>query len=312
MNIHRILLPLLFCGTIALAKSRPPTPSPAPLSTPAPPTATPTPETNAALDALRKPYDAALASLVAEREKSLAGVDGWYLPNLEKLQDQIAKTGDLDGAVAVKNERSRIAAHEASSAEQIQAMPPSLRTLRGQYDAFLKKVADQIDRRKADEARKYITALEGLQKHITMTGDIEQALSVKAEKDRIAASIASSAPKIASTTLKAPEAAAPTATPAATQIGAAKEDDFTSILVGQWQFTYEQTGVTTTVRFSADGTVKDVHVKSPGHWTLRDNKIVIIYPNGQKEDMHMPLNPAGTRVYADRGRVIKAVKLPGS
>jgi hypothetical protein len=163
-----------------------------------------------------------------------------------------------------------------------------------------------------DEGQNYMTALELLQKRITMTGNIEQALLVKAEKDQIAASIAANSPKLAAPPVKVPESGTPILPPLGTQTGAAKDSDFNSVLVGLWQFTYEQNGTTTTVKFSADGTAKDEHVKSPAHWSLQDNKIVIVYPNGQKEDMHMPLNPAGTRVYAERGRVIKAVKLSGN
>src|SRR5439155_22054063 len=81
------------------------------------------------------PYRAGLKAVAAERDKKLANLDNIYMLNLDKMKKERAEAVDLDGALAVKAEKDRLGAHQATSEEQRQAMPPALRTLRGSYDA---------------------------------------------------------------------------------------------------------------------------------------------------------------------------------
>ncbi len=133
------------------------------------------------------PYYAALESVSADCQKWLAALETSYLAGLDKLKDARAKAGDLDGAVAIKAEQERFAAHAATTAEQIQAMPAALRTLRATYDQGVKRIADEGRRRMDLPRRKHLADLDALQKRITISGDIDQALLVKAEKERFIA-----------------------------------------------------------------------------------------------------------------------------
>jgi len=133
------------------------------------------------------PYQAALKAVAAERDKKLANLDNIYLLNLDRMKKERAEAVDLDGALAVKAEMDRLGAHQATSEEQRNAMPPALRALRGSYDAALKGYLDEAARGDAAALQKYLVDLEGLQKRITMTGDLQKALVVKAERDRVMA-----------------------------------------------------------------------------------------------------------------------------
>jgi len=133
------------------------------------------------------PYQAALKAVAAERDKKLANLDNIYLLNLDKMKKERAEAVDLDGALAVKAEMDRLGAHQATTEEQRNAMPLALRTLRGSYDAAWKGYLDEAARGNEAALQKYLVDLEGLQKRITMTGDLQKALLVKAERDRLTA-----------------------------------------------------------------------------------------------------------------------------
>jgi len=133
------------------------------------------------------PYHAGLKAVAAERDKKLANLDNIYLLNLDKMKKERAEAVDLDGALAVKAEMDRLEAHQATSEEQRKAMPPALRALRASYDAALKSYLEEAASGDGAALQKYLVDLEGLQKRITMTGDLQKALMVKAERDRLTA-----------------------------------------------------------------------------------------------------------------------------
>jgi len=262
---------------------------------------------SAAIATLQKPYHAALAGIAAENLKWLAGVETWYLANLEKMQGDDTKTGDLDSAVAVREERERIAAHGATSAEQMSAMPAPVRALRGTYDASLKKIADDVDRRKMQKGQKYQAELEALQKRITMSGDLDQVLVVKAEQERIATEIEAGAhPPVTAPATPAPPIAA--TNPPKEEATTPKASDPAEALIGTWRFTYNGhwSGTRT---FSKDGTFVGEGFSGIAKWAIVGKKVVLHYSTRDKteEEMDLPLDPTGTKLI-HRGSVVTAVK----
>ena len=141
----------------------------------------------AEIQPLWAPYQAGLKAVAAERDKKLANLDNIYLLNLDKMKKERAEAVDLDGALAVKAEMDRLGAHQATSEEQRNAMPLALLTLRGSYDAALKGYLDEAARGNEAALQKYLVDLEGLQKRITMAGDLKKALLVMAERERLIA-----------------------------------------------------------------------------------------------------------------------------
>jgi len=156
----------------------------------------------AEIQPLWAPYQAALKAVAAERDKKLANLDYIYLLNLDKLKKERAEAVDLDGALAVKAEMDRLGAHQATSEEQRNAMPPALRTLRGSYDAALKGYLDEAARGEAAALQKYLADLEGLQKRITMAGDLNKALVVMAERERLIAGASNPQPVLTTPEVK--------------------------------------------------------------------------------------------------------------
>ena len=179
------ILAVLLLSLVAVVSGQNPAP-PVP-SAPATPTK---PDAAADIKVASAPYHAAVEAVSAEYQKWVASLETWYLAELDKLQAARAKLGDLDGAIAIKKERERMASHSPTTPEQIQAMPAPLRTLRTGYDQGLKKSADEGARRIDVARRKYLADLGALQKRITTAGDIDQALLVKAEKERFIAEMA--------------------------------------------------------------------------------------------------------------------------
>jgi len=145
------------------------------------------PDAKESLAVLAAAYKADLDGAAADYEKWLATLQTWYLSSLDKLQGERTKAGDLDGVLAFKAERERIAAHTETTREQVQAMPETLAKLRAAYEPALKRIVDQAAQRKDAARGKYLARLEALQKSLTLSIELDGALLVKTEKERIAA-----------------------------------------------------------------------------------------------------------------------------
>ena len=264
------------------------------------------PDAVAELAALQASYNTAMAAIAAEQAKWVAGLEKWYLDGLDKLQAERTKAGDLDGALLVKAEHDRIAAHSDTSAEQIQAMPPAMRALRGTYEGSLKKITEEVGKRNLPASQKFHADLEALQKRITMSGDIELALVVKTEKERFAAQFAASVPKPAATPT-------PVAKPKA--VVAAKETPMTGIealtkrLIGTTWIWFDRE----TITFLADGKARWKDTLEPWPWKVtsvgrrviegenmqRGNKFTMTLDRDLKSGTIIEVNGGGPRKTRD-------------
>jgi Skp family chaperone for outer membrane proteins len=150
-------------------------------------------------------------AIAAERAKFMTALDAWYVAGLDKLLAERSAAGDLDGALAVKTERTRVSTQGETTAEQLTAMPVPLRAMREAYQAAQKKTGDELARRTAAANSKHVMDLEALQKRITMTGDIEQALKVKSIREDFLKSSPPAAPLASAPVASAPPPATPPA-----------------------------------------------------------------------------------------------------
>ena len=130
------------------------------------------------------------ATIAAEAEKATKDVTANYLSGLDQLQGQKAAAGDIDGVVALKQERDRVTNHAQPTAADLQAMSAPVRKLRATYEADTRKAADEAVRRDKLARSSYLANLEALQKRMNAAGEIEQGLLVKAEKNRFIAELA--------------------------------------------------------------------------------------------------------------------------
>ena len=151
------------------------------------PKVAPKPDAKADMAILAAAHQADLNDLSAESEKWATALKSWYLTSLEKLLGESTKAGDLEGTLAFKAERERIASGAETTREQIEAMPPLLRKLRAAYEETLKKNKEEAARRKDAARVKYLANLEALQTRLTTNGKLDDAVLVRKEKDRVAA-----------------------------------------------------------------------------------------------------------------------------
>jgi formylglycine-generating enzyme required for sulfatase activity len=144
------------------------------------------PDAKADLAVLDAAYKTDLHDVTTDYEKWFANLQKWYLTGLEKLQAERIKAGDLEGTIAFKAEHDRIAAGMETTREQIQAMPLVLGKLRAAYEPAVKKILDEVAKRKDAARVKHLGNLAALQKRFTVSGELDQAVLVKTEADRVA------------------------------------------------------------------------------------------------------------------------------
>jgi hypothetical protein len=150
----------------------------------------------AEIDAVRAPYQRNVAALRANRDARVGQITRSYLANLERLQKETTARGDLDGALLVKAERERVQAADEPSADERKAMPAPLAAQRTRFEQEIGPIGVETRKQEETQTRSYLTALDTLQKRLTTQNQIDKALAVKRERDRVAASasVASAAP----------------------------------------------------------------------------------------------------------------------
>ncbi|HEV7403222.1 MAG TPA: hypothetical protein VGO11_09860 [Chthoniobacteraceae bacterium] len=266
----------------------------------------------AEIASLEPAYQAAMEGVKAEREKWEKGLETWYLGSLDKVFADRTQAGDLDGSVAAKAERERVTAHGETSAEEIQKMPAALRTVRTAYDASRKKIGEEVAKRTGAANQKHLADLDALQKRLTQKNQIDEAIAVKAEKERFTAALAGGATVAAAAPAKVETPAAPAvaAEPKPVSTGPTASEAMTALL-GRWRLTNPSNGWSGTRTFNKDGTF-ETESNTKGKWELDGDKVVMHYDSGGNADqMLLPLDPKDTKVKISRGRIIGAVKEAG-
>ena len=223
-----------------------------------------------------------------------------YVAVLEAAVTKASGAGDLDGAVALRNEQKRIVGTNVFPEQDDAADAVNVKQIRAAIRAQIAKLEkDNAARAKALHA-KYDQVLAQAQMQLTQRQRIEDALLVKAKREEVAAVWIT--PALAAAAAQA--ANAPASPP--------KGGDASQVLIGQWMFTWKQDGWTGKRTFNADGTliVSDPRKKNvTGHWEITKDKVVATYGKGTKEEMQLPLRPSGTKVISSyKGREYEGVK----
>jgi hypothetical protein len=137
-------------------------------------------------DALKQKYQAALNPIEQRTEEKKANLRKDYVVALDKAQKDAMAAGDLDAALAAKSERERLVGNEETTDEQKSAMPRALAAARAGYEKGLSGVASEAKAETQQVLERYLVNLQALEKSLTMRGDIEGALAVRAERERTA------------------------------------------------------------------------------------------------------------------------------
>ncbi|HEX8312601.1 MAG TPA: hypothetical protein VF614_14865 [Chthoniobacteraceae bacterium] len=151
------------------------------------------------LSTLRQQFEAQLAAIHQDVAQKSAVSQKTYLERLEALQRQLAASGDLDGALSIKQERDRITSGSALDPSKRKALPAALQRELARYEQTLAPItqAQAAAERKAREL--YLAALARLQQQFTQSNELEKAVAVRGARERMEAAAASSTPGIAAT-----------------------------------------------------------------------------------------------------------------
>ncbi|MBK8091179.1 MAG: hypothetical protein IPK32_04070 [Verrucomicrobiaceae bacterium] len=220
------------------------------------------PATQQHLTFLRTAYEAAYQTEVAAgHATALTDLNAKYSAALDRALASATQAGQLDTALALRDEKKRLAAAAPLPADDF-AAPETLKTLRLTYRSALSNLELRRDQTAAPVKAKYDAALEALQTELTKAADLDGAVAVKTLREGLKTE---AAPKAAAVVVeKAKPAAPPAPTPAAT----AKDDITAARQLAEWVFAAERT-----VAIIKKGAKEPLEIKSaaelpPEDWSL--------------------------------------------
>jgi serine/threonine protein kinase len=146
----------------------------------------------------------------AAYKAQLAKLNTGYVTALDRALAEAAKAGKLDDAVALREEKQRIAEGKSLPPEDLDTLPESLKKLRATWRGAEAGYAKQRNALAAPLFDAYDRALDALQTELTKLNKIDDALRVKTGRDELAQRRVSVAPAAVETPVTA-KAALPAA-----------------------------------------------------------------------------------------------------
>ncbi len=146
-----------------------------------------TPPAETDLDSYRAQYSKVMSDLEADRAAKDAQARANYTATLDRLQKDVSAHGNLDGALAIKAERDRVAASREPTADERKNFPQMLVAYRTRFEQE-RQTTQSDDLRKEEVARKrYVAVLQELQTRYTQRNELEKAVAVRSELTSFAA-----------------------------------------------------------------------------------------------------------------------------
>ena len=146
-------------------------------------------ETNVAetadLNSLSKKYSDTWRQIETKQEQHLTTLKTQYIASLDTLLKSTMANGDLDGVLAAKAEKDRLLTDTPMSDDDRAAMPPELKTARAGYDQAAERIRGEYRKQFESLHTKYLQTLQEQEKKLTMQGRLDDAIAVRAEKDRV-------------------------------------------------------------------------------------------------------------------------------
>jgi len=176
------------------------------------------------LTALRLKYEEQLAGIEARSSARMAQIGEQYAGDLKALAARMKARGDLDGVLSIRREANRFAQAKDLTSTSIVEQPKTLHAIQTSYlNTFAAAVPIEKSRSISLLWHRYDGALTALEKRLTSHDDIEGALVVRKERERVRDSAAvrsaefvladSEARQKAGATIQQPEDTQATATP---------------------------------------------------------------------------------------------------
>jgi len=160
------------------------------------------------LDSLRQSYEQSVQKQQVGAGTALLGKLDDYRKALSALADKFQKAGDLEGLLACKQEQERFEMDKQIPLEPASGTPAAIAKLQTDY----RKSVAQMETDKYSGllalTEKYVGQLNALKKQLTVQGEIDEALKMKAEVERVKTSAPVAAAEFAIAELGARTAAA--------------------------------------------------------------------------------------------------------
>ncbi len=137
---------------------------------------------------LKDQYNKGVFALEGERREKVATLNKDYLATLERLKQEAASKGDLDGALAARNEIERVNRGQLAPVNK-SALPSWLVTRQSLYEQDVQRATKDLYARFDSLKQNYVRALDELQKQLTVAGDLDGAVAARAEKQRVLGSV---------------------------------------------------------------------------------------------------------------------------
>jgi hypothetical protein len=139
------------------------------------------------LDALKKVYDAQIASAGVPHQAAVAELEKKYVARLAQEQEVAQKGGKLDEALAIEAEKKAVTPGSGMPLQQDAKTPPALRKMRATYRAEIAKL--ELARIKKIQPLRddYSKKLEALMTGLTKEGKLQEAMAVKRCRESLTA-----------------------------------------------------------------------------------------------------------------------------
>ena len=317
MNLPRTFLLALLVTGIAAAQE-PPAPAPAAEA----PAAQPQSEMQKWIATTDEGWQAVFKRDVTDLHlTALEKLKQHYVAALDAAVTKASSAGDLDGALALREEEKRFAGTNLLPEQDEATDGATVKQIRAAVRALIAKLEkDTAARTKALHA-KYDQVLADAQSRLTQAQRLDDALLVKKQREQVAAAWVTPlagggvvfTPPAAQPNTPPPKSpqTAPAQVPPAPAMDPKIPADIAKVLVGTWRWSWVDHTWSAHRTFRADGTFTAIDPGKPdliGHWEIGDDKITLNHPNGTKEQLILPLRANGTKGIGARNREMKAEK----
>ncbi len=225
---------------------------------------TTSPETQNRLDALRTAYASTYQKEVgAVHERAVKDLKAKYTAALDRALAAVTQAGQLDTALALRDEKKRLAEATPLPADDF-AAPETLKTLRLTYRSALTNLEAQRDQLAVPVKTKYDQVLEALQTELTKSNDLDGALAIRSMREALKSEKAPERPKPRPVVVEEPIKPKSQAPAKNTQ----SDDPEAALKLAQWTFATGRS-----IDISTKGAAKPVEIKKEadlptGAWTL--------------------------------------------
>lgn len=218
------------------------------------------------LDELHAAYAAAYQKEVAAiHQTAVANLDAKYIAALERALAAATQAGQLDTAVALRDEKKRLTEKSPLPADDF-AAPETLKTLRLTYRSALASLEVKRDQLITPIKAKYDQALDALQTELTKAADLDGAIAIRAVREALKNEKVPEMPKVV---VEEPSKPAPPAPP---PVKPTKEDDpVAAMQLADWAFACQRS-----VLINQPGVDHSVEVKSAADFPASEWSLKII------------------------------------